>query len=48
VLKSVDVKQTSAPAKAKAKASKSQVAAARRKSRARLFRVENTFRTLGL
>jgi hypothetical protein len=45
-LKSVDVKQTSAPAKAKS--SKSRRAALRRESRARLFRVENTFRTLGL
>jgi hypothetical protein len=46
VLKSVDVKQTSAPAKAKA--SKSRRAADRRERHARLFRVENTFRTLGL
>jgi hypothetical protein len=45
-LKSVDVKQTSAPDKAKF--SKSERAAGRRESRTRLFRVENTFRTLGL
>jgi hypothetical protein len=48
-LKSVNVKQTSAPAKAKS--SKSRRAARRhqrRARRARLFRVENTFRTIGL
>jgi hypothetical protein len=45
-LKSVDVKQTSAPDKAKS--SKSERAALRHESRERLFRVENSFRTLGL
>ncbi len=47
-LKSISVKRTNAPQKAQAKSSKVARAAARRQSRAKLVRIENSFRLLGL